>query len=113
MTDTLAEKTIAALAEALERAKLTPHTETVTHTVTVTNGHATGWSRERLWAVPADTRLTVREVAQVLGKSRDTVLTLLKNRRLPGGRINRRHSPVAAPPWTVRAADLRRFLGDK
>jgi hypothetical protein len=108
----LAEKTVSLLAEALERAKLTPHTETVTETVTVTNGPASGWTRVRLWAVPADTTLTAREAAQAIGKSVSAIHKLAARHRLPFTRAKARHSPVTGAPLMFRAADLRRFLGD-
>ena len=114
MTDNqLAEKAVAALAEALRQAKLEPGTVTVTETVTVNGGPTAGWTRERLWSVPADTMLTVREVAQVIGKSASAVHKLAARHRIPSSRAQAGHSPIAGPPLLFRAADLRRFLGDR
>jgi hypothetical protein len=66
--------------------------------------------RERLWLVPADTLLTVREAAEALGKSPSAVHKLAARHRIPYTRAAAGHSPVAGPPLMFRAADLRRFL---
>jgi hypothetical protein len=110
MTDHLAEKTVHLLAEALERAKLTPHTETVTETVTVT-ATPTLTPHERLERLHPDRMLSVAETATFTGRSRSAIHKLVSRGRLPARRMKGRpHSPMAGPPLQIRAADLRRFL---
>ena len=103
-----AEKTIALLMQQLATLKLTPHTETVTVTVTATPPLT---PREELERLHPDRMLSVAEAATFTGRSRSAIHKLVSRGRLPARRMkDRTHSPMAGPPLQIRAGDLRAYL---
>lgn len=63
--------------------------------------------RERLWSVPADTRLNVRELAEALGQS---VSWVYKHTSRRSGRVQLPHRQLANGKLTFLAGEIRTWL---
>jgi hypothetical protein len=105
---TNAEKTVALLEQVLANQDQARATITITETVIV-SADALGWTRERLWAVPADTMLSTHEASQALDKSVSAIHKLCERGRLKSSRAKSGH--LVRQPRMFRAGDLRLFLG--
>ena len=64
--------------------------------------------RERLWSVPADTRLNVREVAEALGQS---VSWVYKHTSRRSGQAQLPHRQLANGKLAFLAGEIRTWLG--